>query len=224
MKRPALLTISALGAGAILAVAAPLAASAHVSVDATSTAAGSYSVLTFSAGHGCDGSPTTRVAIELPETLVAATPTVNPNWTIEKVYAPLDTPIEQEHGDPLEERVSEIVYTAITPLAADQRDTFALSLALAGEEGDVLEFRTTQTCEVGEVVWEGEDVPSVTLTAATEGDGHGHSTDDAAAAPEGHDEPAAGEDVLARVFGIGGLALGAAGLVFGLTARRKASA
>jgi len=216
MKRPVLLTTTALGAGLLLALAAPLSASAHVSVDASTTAAGSYTVLTFSVGHGCEGSPTTSLEITLPESIIAATATVNPNWAISKTYAPLDEAIEQEHGDPLTDRVSTVVYTAITPLAPDQRDTVALSVLLAGEEGDVLEFPVLQTCEVGETNWIGEEGPVVTLTAAGEDDHHAAPAPDAA--------PAAAEpDVLARVLGIAGLVVGAVGIVVGVTARRRSA-
>ena len=219
MKRPIALTTTALGAGLLLAIAAPLSASAHVSVDASTTAVGSYSVLTFSVGHGCEGSATTSLEITLPESIVAATATVNPNWTISKTYATLDTAIEQEEGDPITERVATVVYTAITPLAPDQRDTVALSVLLAGEAGDVLEFPVLQTCEVGETNWTGDEVPAVTLTdASAEGDHHAEAPATAA--------PAAAEaepDVLARVLGIAGLVVGAVGLVVGVTARRRSA-
>ena len=219
MKRTAVLTTSALGAGLLLALAAPLSASAHVSVTASTTAANAYSILTFGVGHGCEGSPTTTITISIPEAITSVTPTVNPNWTISKVMETLDTPIAQEEGDPVTERVAQVVYTANTPLAADQRDTFELSLPLVGEEGDVLEFPTLQSCVVGETDWSGEEVPAVTLTAAVEGDEHGHG----AAAEESHDETAESSDgdTLARVLGIGGLVVGAVGLVFGITARRR---
>ena len=88
-RKPAVLGAIAIGAGALLAVGAPLAASAHVSVTPTSTAAGSYTVLSFAVGHGCDGSPTTSLSFEIPEEINAVTPTVNPNWTIDKQMAPL---------------------------------------------------------------------------------------------------------------------------------------
>ena len=137
---------------------------------------------------------------------------------------PLDEPIAEEAGDEITARTSQTVYTATTPLAADQRDTFALSLALAGEEGDVLEFPTLQTCEVGETNWVGEEVPAVTLTAAVEGEGH-HSGAEAE-----HTEEAStgsttegGDDVLARVLGILGLVVGAVGIVIGVTGRRRSA-
>jgi len=214
----------ALGAGAVLALAVPLSASAHVGASATSTAAGSYTIVTISVPHGIDGAPTSILTIDIPESILSVTPTVNPNWTISETKVPLEPAVEDQT-----ERVSQVIYTAKDGgLDAHQRDTFELSLQLpAGEVGDVVEFVTTQTSPDGAtVVWEGDEVPSVTLTAAVEGDEHGHSeesteaTDDHADATE---TSAGGDDVLARVLGIGGLVLGAVGLVLGLTARRSAA-
>lgn len=222
MKRTPLIISSAFVGGVLLAFAGPLAASAHVSVSASSTAAGSYSVLTFSVSHGCDGSPTESIAITLPESIVSATPTVNQGWTISTVTEPLDEPITKEEGEPVTERISQIVYTAKTPLAADQRDTFALSLALAGNAGDTLEFPTLQTCTVGETEWAGNEVPAITLTEASAEGEHAHG-DSAAHSDIPNTTGSNSDDVLARVLGIGGLALGAAGLVIGLSARRRSA-
>ena len=53
--RLARLSVAGLAGGALLALAAaPLAASAHVTVTPSGTAAGSYTVLTFAYSHGCD--------------------------------------------------------------------------------------------------------------------------------------------------------------------------
>jgi uncharacterized protein YcnI len=219
----------ALGAGTLLALAAaPLAASAHVGADATSTAAGSYAVVTFSVPHGCDGSPTTEIRISLPEDIPSVTPTVNPNWTISRTLVPLDPPTEDQS-----ERTSEVIYTAITPLPADERDTFELSLKLPdGEAGDVVEFPVLQTCAEGTVEWIGDEVPSITLTAAVEGDEHDHAT---GSTTEAHDHSAdesaataetaavSSDDIVARVLGGIGLVLGAAALVVAVTSRRKAA-
>src|SRR5690606_12643291 len=65
-------------------------ASAHVSVDPESAAAGSHTVLTFSVPHGCEDSPTVKVAIQLPTGISAATPTRNAFYTVEKVLEELD--------------------------------------------------------------------------------------------------------------------------------------
>src|SRR4051812_22636566 len=153
LRTPAI-AASALGAGVLLAVAAPLAASAHVGVTPDDTAAGSYTVLTFAVPHGCDGSATTAVAIYLPESIPSVTPTVNPGWTVSKTVLKLDQPITDANGDEITERVSQVVYTAITPLPDGYRDTFALSLKLPDEKvGDTIEFPVLQSCEVGTTEW-----------------------------------------------------------------------
>lgn len=214
--------VAALGAGVALALAPALAASAHVSASASSTAAGSSSIVTFSVPHGCEGSPTTAIEIEIPETILSVTPTVNPNWTVTKNMVPLDAAQQDAHGNNVTERVGSVTYTAVgAGLADGYRDTMALSLQLPdGEPGDVVEFPTHQLCAVGSTDWVGDEVPSVVLTAAVAaGDEHGDGGD-AAASDGDADATSTSDDVLARVLGIGGLAVGAVGIVLAIVARR----
>jgi len=219
--------VAALGAGTVLALAPALAASAHVSASASSTAAGSYSIVTFSVPHGCDGSPTTAIEIEIPETILAVTPTVNPNWTVAKNMVTLDTAQQDAHGENITERVGSVTYTAVgAGLPEGYRDMMELSLQLPeGEAGDVVEFPVHQLCAEGSTDWVGDEVPSIVLTAAVAGDDHGHGEQwhgDAAAHPDADAATAnaSDPDVLARVLGIGGLAVGAVGLVLAIVARR----
>ena len=229
--RIARLSLAGLAGGAALALAAvPLAASAHVTVTPSGTAAGSYTVLTFAFSHGCEGSPTTAIAIDIPESIASVSPTLNPNYAIEKVA----------DGD----RTSQVVYTAITPVQDGYRDTIELSLQLPEDAaGETLAFPVLQTCEVGETNWnqvaeEGEEEPEspapvIVVTEAT-GDGHGHgaATEEAASDEhgdghaEGAEETAAtsdDSDTVARVLGIGGLVVGVVGIVLALAARRPRS-
>jgi uncharacterized protein YcnI len=215
MQKKTALT-SALLVGGVLALGAPLAASAHVHATADSSAAGSTSLVTFEVPHGCEGATTNTLTIDIPEGIDSVTPTVKAGWDVEKVA----------DGD----RVSQVVYTAQGEGLADGfRDTFALSVPLpAGEEGDVLQFPTTQGCEGdATAVWEGEDAPSVTLTAATEGDGHGHEHGGTAtggteqAAATATDSPL---DVFTRVVGIAGLVVGVIALITAIASRRRPSA
>jgi len=238
-RKPAVLGAIAIGAGALLAVGAPLAASAHVSVTPTSTAAGSYTVLSFAVGHGCDGSPTTSLSIGIPESINAVTPTVNPNWDVTKTMTPLADPITDSHGEQLAERVGSVEYTAKTPLADGYRDTVSIQVQLpADAEGETLVFPVTQNCEVGQTLWadvaaDGQDeeeleapAPVIVVTAAeADGDHHGAA---AATDDDGdHTEAAAAStgttDVLGRVLGIAGLVVGAAGVVIAASARRAAA-
>jgi len=231
MKKPVSQTLGAaaiaLGAGTLLALVPAIAASAHVSASATSTVAGSSSVVTFSVPHGCEGSPTLQVRIDIPESVPSVSPLVKAEWSVEKTIVELDEPREGGHGEQITERVASVVYTALGEGLPDgYTDTFALSLRLPdGEPGDVVEFPAFQVCADGTAEWVGEDVPSITLTAATD-------TPPAAEDPEDSRGPGdsqgsggsegSGADTLARAFGIGGLVLGAAGVVLALTRARTA--
>lgn len=217
---------AAAAAGVLALAAGP--ASAHVTITPSTTAAGSYAVLTVSVPHGCDGSATTAIAVDLPTEIYAVTPTRNPFWTVEKVVEQLDEPVTDAHGNEITERVAQVVYTARTPLPDGQRDTFELSLQLPEAEGETLAFPIVQTCQKGETGWtevaaEGQDAeelehpaPLVTITAA---DGHEHGavvTDEPAAATTDDD---------GNGLALAGLGTGVAGIVVGgvaLARSRKA--
>jgi uncharacterized protein YcnI len=217
LSTPVFAATALLGAG-LLALSAPLAASAHVEVEPSSTAAGSYSLLTFSVGHGCDGSATTAITIDIPDSITSVTPTVNPGWEI--------TPLTD----------GQVTYTAATPLADGLRTTFALSLQIPADAavGDTLAFPVLQTCEVGETDWaepvvEGEaepahPAPSLTVTEAGAESAHDHGAAEETATEAAATPTTATDDVLARLLGIGGLIVGAVGLVVAVAARRKNAA
>ncbi|NYJ00567.1 uncharacterized protein YcnI [Nocardioides thalensis] len=221
-----------LAAGGIVVATAAAPASAHVTVTPDTTAAGSYAVLTFSVGHGCEGSPTTAIEIAMPEQVLQVTPTRNPSWDVEKVSEQLDEPVTDAHGNEVTERVAQVVYTARTPLADGYRDTFELSLQLPDAEGETLTFPVVQKCEQGETGWvetpaEGQDpeelerpAPALTVTAA-DGAGHGAETateeEDTDSDGAGSSADAEGSDESGDSDGlaIAGLVAGIAGVVVG---------
>lgn len=229
------LPVRAAGAGlaalGIVAVGAG-AASAHVTVTPSTTAAGAYTVLTFSVGHGCEGSPTTKIAIQMPEDVPQVTPTLNSGWNVQKVAKKLDAPIKDAHGNELTERIAQVVYTAKTPLADGYRDTFELQVQVPEKEGETLTFPVVQTCEKGQTGWietpaDGQDpeeleapAPAFAITAATGEDHHGG----AAAEEDGHesedgdakaDKAGDGDDSDGKGLAIGGLVAGIGGLALG---------
>jgi len=70
-----------------LMAAAMLAAThvhAHVSLEQREFAAGSYQKLVFRVGHGCNGSATTALSIQLPESFAAMRPMPKNGWNIER--------------------------------------------------------------------------------------------------------------------------------------------
>ncbi|MBD8079616.1 YcnI family protein [Cellulosimicrobium arenosum] len=240
-------TLRALSAATLttgLVVAGASIASAHVTITPDTTTAGSYGLLTVSVPHGCDASSTTEVSVQMPEQIVAVTPSVNPGWDVEKVMEDLDSPVADGHGGEYTERVSEVVYTAKTPLPDGYRDAFVLSLKIPDVAGDTLVFPTVQTCEEGESAWvevpaEGQSEEELDLPApmfevtAAEAEGDAAATDEEATADEetadvaeaDAEEPAADGTAVASSDDAGtpaatwvALALGAAGLVLGLVA------
>lgn len=159
-------------------------AGAHVTITASTTAAGAYAVLEVSVGHGCDGSPTTKITIQMPPEINSVTPTRNALWEVDKQMERLDPPVADAHGNEIVERVASVSYTADTPLPDGYRDTFELSVQLPDDEGGTLVFPTIQTCEQGESAWievpqDGQDVealelpaPSLVISEAAEGGHH----------------------------------------------------
>ena len=213
-------------AAVALSLAAP--ASAHVTATPSTTAAGSFTVATFSVGHGCEGSPTTKIEIQVPESVLSVTPSRNPFYDVEETIEQLDEPVADAHGNEVTERTASIVYTATTPLPDGQRDTFELSFQVPDAEGETLSFPTIQTCEKGETGWtevpaDGQDAeeleapaPAFVITAA-EGDGHGEDAAAEPAADEADAADAAEESIEAAAdAGDTSPALGWAGLVAGL--------
>ena len=162
-------------------------------------AAGSTALITFQFSHGCDGSPTTEVRIQIPAAIAQVTPTVNANWDVAKTMETLDTPIEGSHDEQITERVAEVVYTAKAPVEDGYRDTFVLSVPVPEDAaGTTLYFPTIQTCEAGETAWieipadgqDGEELeapaPSIAVVEAdAEDDGNGDSAEGEGTVPEG---------------------------------------
>jgi periplasmic copper chaperone A len=124
-----------LAAAAVVTVVAAVPASAHVTISPSDATAGAFTVLTVSVPHGCDGSPTTKVEIQMPESVLSVTPTRNPFYDVESTIEQLDEPVTDAHGNEVTERTSTVVYTANTPLPEGQRDTFELSFQVPDAAG-----------------------------------------------------------------------------------------
>ncbi len=206
---------------------------AHVTISPGEGHAGEYTVATMSVPHGCNGSATTKVAIQIPEEIPSVTPTRNPLWDVSKKMVKLADPIKDAHGNEITERVGEVVYTARTPLPDGYRDAFELSFQVPDTVGKTLRFPAIQTCEKDEAAWvevaaEGQaepayPAPSFKVLAAAAGDTHGVA--DTSPTTDGVVDEASDGDgtevwgILGALLGAGGLVLG--GLAFGRT-RRKA--
>jgi len=218
-------------AGIALAVATPLAASAHVTVTPDSATAGRSGVLTFAFSHGCDGSPTTALRIEIPDGITSVTPTITPGWTIDV----------ERGGTDHDGLVEYVTYTADAPVPSGYRAAIELSVGFAEDTaGETLAFPVTQECEQGEVAWaevaeDGVDphsldapAPLVTVAGADAVEAHsaGHGSDAAAADDTDATTAAQATGAAPAILGAAGLAAGIAALAVSLVAlartRRRA--
>jgi periplasmic copper chaperone A len=207
---------------AIVALIAPAAASAHVTLQPDSAAAGGFTRLDVRVPNERDDAATTKVAVQFPEGFESASYEPAAGWDVKVT----------RKGD----FVDTITWTATSDQAAiapGQFRDFGLSVGVPeGEPGDALTFKALQSYAGGEVVrWIGpadgdNPAPQVTLTEA-EGEhaaSASHAGDEETAAPapaaaSGSDD--GGSDTLAIValaIGVLGLLAGAAGL---LVARRS---
>lgn len=139
-------------------------ASAHVTVTPSTTAAGAHAVLRFSVEHGCEDSPTTKIAIQIPPQITSVTPTRSALWKVEKRTEKVS------EGDKIVERVGSVAFMTDTPLPDGYRDVLELAVQLPDADGTTLTFPTIQTCEQGESAWtevpqDGQSVGGLELPA-----------------------------------------------------------
>lgn len=234
MKRTTMSSI-AITAGIALAVAVPLAASAHVSVDPAQAAAGSYSVITFTVPNESEAAGTTKIAVSLPAdtpfTSVRYVPVAG--WTAELKRTTLPKPVKVGTSE-ITEAVTSVVWTANpgAEIASGQLQLFPLSVGPVPDTGSI-ELPVEQTYSDGSVVSWSEtaadaqhpapvlyvnDAPVGDHGAATTSDSHTDAGVTASAATS-----AESSDTVARVLGVGGLVLGAVALVLALVVRRPAA-
>jgi len=225
-------------AAALLLFAAP--AAAHVTANPREATAGGYTYHAFRVGHGCEGSPTTKVAVQVPEGVVSVKPQETAGWTIAITNGPI-TPYDN-HGETITEGVKEVSWTAATPLPDSHMQQFGLSMKMPDKPGETVYFPVVQTCRQGVHRWitipvEGQEepdepAPGVKLVKAGHDAGHGAAgatdetnspaADDSGRASDGEVAVQGGEvgsdddntlAVIALALGLAGLATGGVSLL-----------
>ncbi|WP_295559357.1 DUF1775 domain-containing protein [uncultured Hyphomicrobium sp.] len=178
------------GCAAVLLVAgAP--AHAHVGLEKAETERGKSYKAVFKIPHGCDGSPTHTVRVEIPEGFIGVKPMPKAGWTIKTARGPYAQSYGFYHG-PLSEGVKQIEWSG-GELSDDYYDEFVASGFIAREITDkALYFKVVQVCAKGELAWsevpaDGVDAHDLKAPAAVlkiaagsgDGDGHAHGHGDA---------------------------------------------
>jgi periplasmic copper chaperone A len=207
---------------AAVALIAPAAASAHVTLQPDSAPAGGFTRLDVRVPNERDNKGTTKVEVQFPTGFEHASYEPAQGWDVEVA----------RKGD-FVDTITWTAQSARDAIAPGQFRDFGLSVGVPeGEPGDALTFKALQTYAGGEVVrWIGpadgeEPAPQVTLTEAEEHGGAAHSGEEEAAAPAPASAPAPADDddggsdtlaIVALAIGVLGLLARAAGL---LIARR----
>lgn len=137
--------------GAILAFVQSPTASAHVVLAQKSAPAGTYYRAQFMVGHGCQGSPTVSVQVDIPDGVPVVRPQPKPGWTLSYETGPLAEPA-LVHGKQRTEGIRRVTWSG-GRLPDEQFDEFGMMLFLA--RPGRLHFRVLQSCESGANDWSG---------------------------------------------------------------------
>jgi hypothetical protein len=134
-------------------------AHAHIVLAEPKAVAGSYHKATLRVGHGCNGSSTTGLIVQVPAGFQGAKPQPKFGWTVATRKAKLATPYNS-HGKTVTDDVVELRWTVSDKDAAlpdDQFDEFAFMGRLPDQPG-TLWVKVLQTCETGQNDW--SDIPA----------------------------------------------------------------
>jgi uncharacterized protein YcnI len=137
-----------LGACALAAATA----GAHVAIEPPQAQAGSVQKIGVRVMHGCDGSPTVALRVQIPPGASGVRPQPKPGWTLSIVRTKEADAVHAGHAAAASERVSEVVWSG-GALPDDQFDEFSLMMKLPASPGTVLAVPVVQECSTGGHRW-----------------------------------------------------------------------
>jgi len=132
---------------------------AHVTLEEPAAVANTGYKAVLRVTHGCEGSATHTVKVQIPPGFLGTKPIPMPGWKLELQRVKLSEPYDS-HGRKIDETVSEVIWRAQSPeafLADAHYDEFVLRGQTPPKPG-VIWFKVQQVCEKGELNW--AEVPS----------------------------------------------------------------
>lgn len=143
---------------AVLLMLGTATASAHITLETGQAAVPSTYKAVFRVPHGCAGSPTVKIRVQIPEGVIAVKPMPKPGWALSTVKGRYDRAYEY-YGTPATEGVKEVVWSG-GPLPDEWYDEFVLRAYLTDslKADTTLYFPVVQECEVGTDRW--IDIPA----------------------------------------------------------------
>lgn len=128
-------------------------ASAHVSfIDAKPLVEGKAFKATFAVPHGCDGTATTNVTVQIPEGVIGVKPMPKVDWNIDAETVQY-TKSYQQYGKEVTEGIHSLTWKGSLPDQYYDEFTFTGFFAENADDVDQLYFPVTQECEVGQYLW-----------------------------------------------------------------------
>ncbi len=137
---------------AALALMASSNAHAHTTFDTPTAKAGAFHVASLRIFHGCEGAPTVKVTIDIPDGVTRVKPRTKPGWAVSVAMKTLDEPMLL-HGEEITETVASVTWEggALPDFAYDEF-TLHMMMPHHAHEG-ALSFPVHQTCETGKLEW-----------------------------------------------------------------------
>jgi len=140
--------------GAILAaiIAVPAPAFAHVSFETAQASPNSTYKAVLRIPHGCDGQPTLKVRVRIPEGVVAVKPMPKAGWKLE-VAKGAYVRAYKVNGETISEGVTDIVWAGSLDDAFYDEFVFQARFTDAFQPGATVYFPVVQECEKGVAEW-----------------------------------------------------------------------
>jgi periplasmic copper chaperone A len=128
------------------------AALAHVELQGREARIDAAYRAVFKVEHGCNGSPTVKLRVQIPAGVIEVTPAAKPGWQVDVVTAKFDKPVSYR-GNEIAEGVKEIAWTGKLP--GGKHDEFVVGTYLTDQlqAGRMLYFPVVQECETGVNRW-----------------------------------------------------------------------
>jgi uncharacterized protein YcnI len=165
-------TRSATALAALVVLAVPGAAQAHVSLHPNTLPAGSFPTLDIRVPNEEESANTTKVAVQFPPGFIDVSTGYMPGWKVQKKTRKLAKPVTTDEGT-VSEEVSEVTWSG-GKFPPETFLDFPISTAIPdGDAGKTLTFKTVQTYDNGKSVhWIGapsSDTPAPTVNVTQKG-------------------------------------------------------
>ncbi|MCP3383565.1 YcnI family protein [Bradyrhizobium sp. CCGUVB4N] len=137
----------------VMAALAASPAAAHVYLEGKQATVGASYKAVFAVPHGCSGSPTVKIRVQIPEGVIAVKPMPKAGWNVDVVEGQYASAYDY-HGNKLTSGVKEVVWSG-GKLLDQNYDEFVVSSFLTDslKPDTTLYFPVVQECEKGVSRW-----------------------------------------------------------------------